>query len=187
MQIRPYEAMDEAALVTCWNATVWADPIDVRTWRSRYLLDPQFEPATCLVAVVNGDLVGFCFGMRQPDTLDAALVALGVDAAVRRQGIATHLIGEVLEVWRRDGLQRVAVGPYVPTYIAPGVDEVAYPEAMALFDRLGFAVKSRPISMRVLLTGYRPPSEMDTTMASLAGTGIMVRPANPTDILPVRV
>jgi GNAT superfamily N-acetyltransferase len=186
MQIRPYAATDEASLVACWNATVWADPIDVRTWRSHFLLDPQFEPATCLVAVMDGDVVGFCFGLRQPGTLDAAIVALGVNGEVRRTGIATRLVEQVLEVWRSEGIQRVRVGPYVPTYVAPGVDEIAYPEATAFFLRQRFVVESQPISMRAILSGYRSLPELVAVTTSLETAGIVVRPATGTDILPLR-
>ena len=186
MLIRPYEATDDASLVACWNATVWADPIDGRTWRSRFLLDSQFEPATCLVAEHDAAVRGFCFGMRQPGTDDAAIVALGVEAAVRKRGIGTRMVEQLLEAWWSTGVQRVRVGPYVPTYVAPGVDEGAYPEAGALFQRQGFAAEGRPISMRANLSGYRSRPGMDDAVATLEAAGIVVRSATGRDIVPLR-
>lgn len=186
MLIRPYRATDEPGLLACWNTTLWADPIDARTWRSRFLLDPRFEPETCLVADVNDDVVGFCFGMQPAGTTEAAIVAFGVLPEVRRQGIGTALLQRVLEVWREGGTERVAIGPYVPTYIAPGVDEAAYPEALAFLGKQGFGVASRPISMRTTLMGYRTTETLADTTRALAETGCLVRPADPTDILPLR-
>ena len=80
--IRPYRAGDEAGLLTVWNEAMWADPIDERIWRSRYLLDPNFDPATCLMAVDPGDdrISGFVLAMRHraSNGTDAWVVGFGV-------------------------------------------------------------------------------------------------------------
>lgn len=186
IHLRPYHAADEPQVLACWNTTLWADPIDTRTWRSRFLLDPQFEPGTCLVAAVNDAVVGFCFGMQMGETAEAAIVAFGVLPDARRRGIGTSLVERVCEVWREAGVERVVVGPYVPTYIAPGVDETAYPEALALLAKQGFEVASRPISMRATLMGYRTSDELAVKTRTLAESGCLVRPARATDILPLR-
>lgn len=68
VDIRPYTSGDKVYLVSLWNDAMWADPIDVTTWRSRYLLDPNFTPGECLVAVdpisgaVDGSVLGFTDG-----------------------------------------------------------------------------------------------------------------------------
>lgn len=186
IHVRPYRATDEQSLIACWNATLWADPIDARTWRSRYLLDPQFESETCLIAEVNGAVTGFCFGMRGPDSPEAAIVALGVQAEAQQRGIGTALLAQLVETWRNAGVERVSVGPYVPTYITPGVDEAAYPAAIAFLQNQGFEVASRPISMRATLMGYRTSDGLAARERVLAASGCLVRPAEAKDILPLR-
>src|SRR5665811_49379 len=83
--IRPYAAGDEAALLDVWNEAMWADPIDETTWRSRYLLDPNFSPGECLVAVdpatdsLDGFVLGFT-GKCAGTPTDAWVVGFGVPA-----------------------------------------------------------------------------------------------------------
>ena len=186
LHLRPYRASDEQSLIVCWNATLWADPIDARTWRSRFLLDPQFDPNTCLVAEQNGLMAGFCFGMQAADSPDGAIVAFGVMPDARRQGIGSTLLKRVLETWRVAGAARVSIGPYVPTYITPGVDEIAYPEALGFLQDQGFDVASRPISMRATLMGYRTSEDLVAKAQSTLANGYAVRPAVAEDILPLR-
>ncbi len=185
VEIRPYQAGDEAGLVRVWNAAMWADPIDLRAWRERYLLDPVFDPRCCLVADSGGDLVGFAFGMHPVDAETAWIVGFGVVPERRRQGIGTALLDRLQQDLERAGARRVVVGPYVPTYVSPGVDEAAYAEAVAFLQARGYATESRPLSMRSLLTGYRGPADARERRQALAGEGIVIREATAADILPL--
>jgi hypothetical protein len=81
----------------------------------------------------------------------------------------------------------VKIRSYVPTYIAPGVDEAAYPAAMAMLPTLEFAVTSRPISMRATLTGYRSLATVEGKAETFLATGLGVRPATEADVLPAVV
>jgi GNAT superfamily N-acetyltransferase len=92
-----------------------------------------------------------------------------------------HLAGHL----RERGVGRIHYGPYVPTYLAPGVDEAAYPEAISFLAAMGAEVQSRPLSMKASLTGYRPGPEVVDIARKLEGDGIRVRPVEPADILPL--
>ena len=70
------------------------------------------------------------------------------------------------------------VGPYVPSYIAPGIDVDAYPEAIAFSDALGITEVARPLSMKVSLTGRRYDAD------PVPAGGIEVRAAAAHDIPP---
>lgn len=194
IHVRPYTAGDEAHVLALWNAVMWADPIDSATWRIRYLLDPNFAAAECLVAVDSsgGRLVGFVLGMtaktggdHRPPLSDAWIVAFGVAEPYRREGVARTLFDQLEATWRRTGVGKVTVGPYVPSYITPGVDELAYPKAALFLRAWGAETLSRPLSMKASLTGYRPWAASQALVGSLESTGIRVRPADPSDILPL--
>jgi len=193
MTIRPYERHDEAALVRVWNRALWCDPITVETWRAKVLLDPNFDPATCIVAEIDGEVRGFVLALTRQvpffneglDPTTAWITACGVDPDYQRQGCGTALLNGVLDQLRELGRSRIMLGPYVPNYFTPGVDVKAYAPAIAFFERQGFAITMRPLSMRAILTGFRVPASLAPAYKKVEQYGIMVRPARPDDITPV--
>jgi ribosomal protein S18 acetylase RimI-like enzyme len=185
--VRPYQAQDEQHLVSVWNASMWADPIDLLAWRSRYLLDPKFDPACCLITTINGDPQGFVLGMKQKEDsgTTAWIVGFGVSPTHRRQGLGRALFSALEASWRSSGIETISVGPYIPSYVTPGVDEASYPEAIAFLHAIGATTLNRPLSMKASLTGYRPAPRAVEITARLAAEGVTIRPAQPTDILPL--
>ncbi len=187
--IRPYEAGDETGLLACWNAAMWADPLDAVTWRGRYMLDPNFAPASCPVAVdrATGEVSGFVLGFTdraQPGT-DAWVVGFGVREDLRRQGVGSALMGAFDRHARAMGATRVLYGPYIPSYISPGIDVDAYREAVAFLSATGADEGARPLSMKANLTNYRVEATVEQRKADLAGRGIVIRRAEAGDILPL--
>ena len=192
--IRPCEPGDEARLLEIWNEAMWADPIDAATWRGRYLLDPNFNANACPVAVDagTGALVGYmlAFAHRSPDDHtptgpDAWVVGFGVMAGHRRRGVGRALHERLVAHLRKHGVGQIHYGPYVPSYLTPGVDEAAYPGAIAFLAAMGAETRSRPLSMKASLTGYRPNPETIDVARNLDREGINVRPVELTDILPL--
>src|SRR6478609_12067034 len=66
--IRAYRPDDEPEIVRIWNAALFADPINVTTWRAKVLLDPNFDPEGCHVAEIENQLADFllCLVRRVP-------------------------------------------------------------------------------------------------------------------------
>lgn len=192
IDIRGYAADNETALIALWNATMWSDPIDAVTWRTRFLLDPNFLCDTCLVATLpDGEIVGFVLGMfdwawANPIRADseAWIVGFGVREQHRRRGVARTLFDQLEWLWRASGVCRVTIGPYIPSYVTPGIDEAAYPEAVRFAAAWGAATQSRPLSMKASLTGYRSAVTPDR-VGALGSAGIRIRPMTPVDILPL--
>ena len=185
--IRPYTASDEEGLLETWHDAMWADPIDAVTWRGRYLLDPDFQPETAPVAVdpATGRVVGFVLGFTRAGSPDAWVVAFGVAPDRRREGIGTALM-ETFETAARDaGANRILFGPYIPSYLTPGVDVSAYADALPFLASLGADEGGRPLSMKANLTNYRAEATVAERERSLAGEGITVRRATARDILPL--
>ncbi len=195
--VRPYAAGDEAEILALWNESLWADPIDRFTWRTRYLLDASFDAGECLVAVDIGanTVVGFVLGMsnksstsrtsRTSQPPDAWVVGFGVDERFRRRGIGRALFDRLQDRWSNSAISRIVVGPYIPSYVNPGVDERAYPDAVTFLLAWGAETLSRPLSMKASLTGYRPADVIVPLGGRLQSAGIRVRPAEPRDIVPL--
>lgn len=188
--IRPYAAGDEQAVIDLWNDTMWADPIDAAAWRSRYLLDPNFSPGECPLAIdpATGVIDGFVLGFtdkRADRPTEAWVVGFGVRKARRRKGIGTALMTSLEGRWLSGGVNTIHYGPYLPSYVAPGVDVTAYADAVQFLSALGAHELSRPVSMKASLTGYSAHPEVNQLRAGHAERGIAIRPAEATDIVPL--
>ncbi len=191
--IRPYRPGDEPAVLRVWNAALAVDPISPLTWRTKVLLDPNFLPESCPVAEVDGEVRGFMLSITrqvpffadglQPD--QAWLTAFGVAPEWQRRGLGSALLDATLERLRGLGVATVSFATYVPNYFTPGIDVHAYAPAVSFLTRRGFEVVSRPLSMRVELTGFRTPAPIAEVGARLAAEGLEVRPVEPADIVPL--
>ncbi|MBX6771033.1 MAG: GNAT family N-acetyltransferase [Chloroflexi bacterium] len=190
--LRPYRPEDEPGVVAVWNRALSADRISAATWRARVLLDPNFDPALCLVAQADGVIRGFGLALTRqiaffgdPPAPDQAwITALAVDPEVRRQGIGGQILRALLDLLRARGCRAVTVASYVPNYFAPGVDVEAYPQGVPFLERYGFTVISRPVGMFADLEGYTVPAGIQQTLERIRSTGIAIGPAEPRDILP---
>ena len=191
--IRGYRASDEAALLRVWNSGLVADPIGVTTWRAKVLLDPNFDPAGCLVAEVEGTVRGFLLSLvrRVPFFNDGLepdqswITAFAVDPAWQGQGLGGALLEAAEARMRGLGRTSMTLSPYVPNYFTPGPDAKAYARGVDFLTRRGFAVIERPLSMRAELTGFRLPDAVAARGEALAADGIEVRPVTPADIVPI--
>lgn len=188
-EIRSSEAADEAGLLAAWNTAMWADPLDVFRWRSTYLLDPNFSPNECLVAVENEttEIVGFVLGFtdKHGNSADAWIVGFGVVPEHRRKGIGTALIERLKETWREKGVPTIHVGPYIPSYLTPGVDVNAYADGIAFLKTVGAVEGGRPVSMKVNLTNYKVRDNVAPLTEKLGTEDVKFRPATADDILPL--
>lgn len=190
--IRPFESGDIDSVVNLWNRTLVADPINKQRLQSDFLQDRHFDADQFLLAYRESKLVGFVLGMSPRADLagdnangTGVVVGFGVDPANQRQGIATALFDELENLWIAQGVTRIAVGPWIPSYLTPGVDAASYPEALPFFANRSYLEGDHPISMRALLTGYRPASGVAETKEKLASDGIAIRPATTDEAEPV--
>lgn len=188
-RVRPYAAADEAGLLAAWNSAMWADPLDAFRWRSTYLLDPNFTPDECLVAEdsTSDEIVGFVLGFADGSgaSPDAWIVGFGVLPEHRRKGIGRALLEQLKATWRAKGVSTIHVGPYIPSYLTPGVDVGAYADGIAFLRAVGAVEGGRPVSMKANLTNYRVRDTVAPLSRTLAAEGIDFRAATADDLLPL--
>jgi ribosomal protein S18 acetylase RimI-like enzyme len=188
--IRPFQGRDEIALLELWNASMTHDPINPAVFRTKVLLDLNFNPEGLLVAEAGDRLAGFVLSLARqvPQFLDglqpekAWITAFGVHPDFRRQGIGRALFDQALARLAALGKHDVAISPYTPNYFVPGVDVAAYPQTIDFLQATGWQILYRPISMRVETTGYQIPPEIQARELALAQEGYTVRPVTSADL-----
>ncbi len=189
--VRPYQGTDEAALLALWNTALPYDRIAPNVLRTKVLLDPNFTPAGLLLAEEEGQVVGFVLALTRQTPLflqglepeRAWITAFGVHPAHRRRGVGRALFSAILDRLAAEGRATALISPYTPNYFTPGVDQDAYPEAMAFLLAQGWRVISTPISMHVELTSFSVPAALAAHQERLhAETGIAVHPVQPADL-----
>lgn len=192
MEIRPYQGADESDLLHVWHTAMPADRIDASLFRTQVLLDPNFLPARCPVAVVDGRVAGFalCLARRVPyflqgmDADEAWITAFGVLPDYQGRGIGTALFAHLLETLRGEGRKRVDISPYVPNYFVPGIDASAYPATIDfLHGHFGFETLYHAISMGADLSGFTIPPDIQARIdRSEREDGLTIRPISASDI-----
>lgn len=192
MEIRPYRGSDEAALLAVWDAAMSHDRLSPDQFRTRVLLDPNFQPANLPLAVADGRVAGFALALTRQVPLflqglepeKAWVTAFGVHPDYRRQGIGRALFTYLFDKFRAEGRQQLDISPYVPNYFVPGVEADAYPGTLAFLEgALGFRTLYQAISMGADLTGFHIPPDIVALEQRLEQEqGVTVRPVTSADL-----
>ena len=161
IELSPFAGEEIYEVAGLLERCLTADAMTPAILARKVLLDPNFDPEGAVVARSDEDLAGFLLALARrrpledgPDDSERGWITLfGVAPAFRRQGIGSRLLERGLEFLSKRGCKTVSVSPYAPNYWTPGVDEAAYPEAIAFLEKHGFRTVSRPISMDARLAG----------------------------------
>jgi mycothiol synthase len=190
--IRPYQGTDEAELLNVWNVAMTHDRLSADLFRTKVLLDPNFQPDNLPVAVVDNRVVGFVLALTrqvplflqglEPDK--AWITAFGVQPDCRQEGIGTALFEYIFERLKAQESKTLDVSPYVPNYFVPGVDVNAYPGTIPFMEKtLGFKTLYHAISMGADLTGFQiPPELVELERRREQEDGVTIRPVTPADL-----
>ena len=148
MNIRPYQGSDESQLLVVWNSSMAADNLDEVLFRTKVLLDSNFQAANLPVAVEDDRVVGFALVVTRQVPLflqglepeQAWITAFGVLPAYQRRGIGTALFRYADKRIKAQGRKSLSISPYVPNYFIPGVDIKAYPGTIEFLTKAGFKI-----------------------------------------------
>jgi mycothiol synthase len=193
VSIRSYEPADVADVVALLNKSLMADPMTSEMFQRKVLLDANYDPRGSLVASVDGKVVGYALGMVRrfqmedsvPDFDRSWITLFAVDEAFRRQGIGTKLARGLEQYFGSRGCKMTIISGYAPNYFVPGIDPVAYPEALEFFKTMGFAEVYRPLSMDSDLLQLRTPEWVPAKEQGLIEAGVTFEPYRPELILPL--
>lgn len=166
MKVINYTQTYESQVVALWNKALWADTITLDQFRKQILLDENFNPSLCGIAIEKAQCVGFILGIkRQFPYLERGLEpkqgwisVLFTDPAHGRRGIATALVDFVERGLAQRGVKTITLGAYSPNYFFPGIDKAAYPHGAPFFEGRGYVAGHRAYSMSKSLRDYRHTS-----------------------------
>lgn len=162
MNIICFHQKYEKEVVDLWNRSMHADQIDIQKFRRQILFDENFDENLCLLAVENGSVAGFIWGIKRKfPYLERGLEpekgwinVLFVKKEYRRQGIGSRLVCSVEERLKQTGARQLILAAYSPGYFFPGIDMEAYPEAILFFEHLGYSGTGYSYSMYKDLHGF---------------------------------
>lgn len=188
--IRAYQGSDEHQVIDLWNDSMPFDRINPTVFRTKVLLDLNFNPEGLFVASNGNQLVGFLLSISRqvPQFLDglqpekAWVTAFGVRPQDRNLGIGQALFNCALSRLADMGKEEVIIAPYTPNYFIPGIDIARYPETISFLQRRGWKIVSEPISMRVETTGFQISAEVLAREIDLREQDIAIRPVIPADL-----
>ncbi|MEQ6359721.1 GNAT family N-acetyltransferase [Thermoanaerobacter thermohydrosulfuricus] len=167
--IRTYRGGDEEGIVTAWQESLPYDPIDIEVFRSKVLLDSNFDPEGAIVAVNDDNqVIGFTLALvrRLPmykDDLEPEngwITVFFVHPDYRRQGIGSKMFQQAKEFIHSKGRKYIFFASYAPNYFLPGIDEQVYPEGYRFLLKQGFIKLYSPVAMDRSLLDFAIPEEV---------------------------
>ena len=154
-----------------------AEPLVATLWH-RAAAD---RPVRVFGAYRGDDLVGVLIGSRSGEAGHVDLLA--VHPRVRRQGVARTLLGHAERALAESGAVEMVLAGNPPYYGWPGID-VRYTPAICLALALGYRQDRTAWNMTADLSSDSSPAlrATETAEARLAGQGVTVRRAEPSDL-----
>jgi GNAT superfamily N-acetyltransferase len=157
------------------NAANPEHPLSLGTFSKKVLEDPNHLDEGSLVAILNGQVVGYCLAIgRQvplenapPDNDRGYITLFGVSSPFQRRGIGSALLAEAEAFHRRQGRQTIWISPYAPNYFTPGVDVRSQADGLEFLKRRGYAEAYRPLAMRLKLADLKVPEWVAQRRAGL--------------------
>jgi mycothiol synthase len=184
VEIRPFRAGDTPAVVQLWNTCLPRDGITLPIFQERVLLDPNYDPEGCLLAVDEGRLVGYADArvrttphpqgfeqLLEQDRETGWIIALFVRPEYRRRGLGTRLLEAGLDFLRRKGRRRAILFNYTPNDLLVGLDEEGYPGAREFYEANGFTAGGEIVGMAVDLLGFETPPHVRAAEEELREEG----------------
>jgi GNAT superfamily N-acetyltransferase len=192
IQMQKKHLSDAASL---WNDAIEKQGQDYQDYiisyeRLAYIMEERnFLPSGALVAIENGEIVGFALGYVQTvdfrkdgglETYPGRLAGLAVRQDRWRQGIGRALLEAVEDVLRKEGRSAIAFQTYrMPVKLVHGiyVDTVPYRFLLSC----GYQPLGHELRLRNELTTFRLTEDIHRRRKELASEGIIYRWYEPSD------
>lgn len=166
MKTIAYDSKYSNQIINLWNRTLTVDPINRQRFLENIILDDNFTPSLCRIALDQDKVVGFIwavkrkvpYGERGLETHRGWIVLVFVDPSYRRQGIGSQLIREVEESFTKRNVKLITLAAYSPNYLFPGIDIKHYANAVPFFEYLGYKKGNSAVSMQRDLFNFQFPN-----------------------------
>jgi GNAT superfamily N-acetyltransferase len=163
MEIAAYRQQYEGQVVELWNQALFADTLTVQKFRKQALLDDNFDPSLCDVALEGDRVTGFVLATKRKfPYLERGLEPergwiniLFTDPGQGRRGTGGRLLEGAEKKLAATGAREITYGAYSPNYFFPGIDGENYPAARRFFEKHGYRPGEAAFSMRKDLHGFR--------------------------------
>ena len=183
LELCPYRQAYLDAIVAGWNTCLVHDALTRKRFVDEVLLDENFDPALALMALVGGELAGFCLAIRRKypyltrglEETRGWISVFFVLPQYRRKGVGTALLQRAETLLLQRGTKEITLCAYSPNYFTPGVD-VTYPGGTAFFDAQGYTRGTEAVSMQRDLFTYTIPAQTQQKMAEFEKQGITFTP-----------
>ena len=184
MQIQSFQPEDLGALLSVLADAMPIDPISESRFVRQVLLDPNFRAEGAPVAIVNGEVAGFCLSIARqmplenapPDSDRGYITLFAVAPKFQRQGVGAKLLEHAENYLRSQNRKLCMISPYAPGYFSCGVDVNAYAGAVSFFAKHGYMEVYRPIAMQIQLWDLSVPDWVREKQAKLVQAGVVVEP-----------
>ena len=163
MEYINYSQKYEEQLIDLWNECLPLDRMELRNFIQRAVLDDNFDPEMCWLAMNGDQPVGFIMATKrkfpymerglEPDK--GWINVIFVHPGYRRCGIGRKLYQLAEDRLKEMGASQIILAAYSPGYFFAGVDEENYPEAGCFFRELGFRTGDRHYSMEKELSDLK--------------------------------
>ena len=165
MEIIEYDQKYEEEIIALWNRTCIYDPVTVERFRNMILLDENFDPSFCLIAMEKKKVIGFLsamkrkypYGERGLEEDKGWIQVIFVDKTVQRQGVGGKLLANTEKKLREAGAVTIVLGAYSPSYFFYGLDPDHYAVSVSFFRKYGYVSTESHYSMGMDLRDYRMP------------------------------
>jgi len=156
IKIIPYNIKYRKKILELWNQELITDPLSEKRFLEKILLDENFDPNYCLVALSEDNkVIGFIwsvvrkvpYGDRGTEPERGWIASIFVDKDYQRQGIGSQLVNTVEEKMINKGIKNITLGAYSPNYLFPGIDKNNYSNAIPFFEKLGYEKYGEAVSM----------------------------------------
>jgi len=155
VDIRGLHRDDRDSILDLWNRATPFDALSAELLEEKAWGDPDFDPELALVAVDDGEVVGFVVGVLRGALQRGYVKLLAVEPGHQRQGIGRALLARVETRLAEQGARSIRLLESAPNYLVPGID-TRYEAALAFAAAAGYGHVGNAQNLSVDLAGTPP-------------------------------
>jgi len=167
-------------IIEVWNSSMVFDRITKKQFLQYHVNDFNFDQRYFLIAVEE-KVVGFIFGIKRSTPYFSRgcesgigwIKALGVSKS--NQQIGTSLLIELEKRFKDDGVSKIVLGNYSPSYLVSGIPADEYCPAIAFFEHHNYSRVGNSYWMERQLDEYVYPDEIVTKKRELEKNGYIFK------------